>query len=776
MIKKLNLIFLLLCSFILVLAQNRTIDSLEAVLLKHVQRDTARINLLNKIAYELRRTDYEKGHIYACEADSLSDILDYKKGKAESLRMIGRYFRSKGDYTKALEYARKALEINEKIQYKTGIAFSLGDISAVYVIQNNYVNAIDYSQRALKMAEEIGDNTQMSLYLNNLGVIYQNMGDFPKALDYYQTGLKIAEKVNDIYSVNSYYSNIGVVYAAQGNYPHALEYYQKSLKLCEESNDKRGISYAAVNIGEIYTTQENDILAREYYLKSLSLAEETDDKYMILYCTSLLGDIYIRQADYAHALNYLERGMSTSKEVATPSLTSQILSSIGTIHEKKNELDEALVYYQKALKISEEIGEKPPIAKIYMNMGLVYLKKKNYQQALAYSTKSLSIARELELVDIQSKIALQLSDIYEGTGDFKKAYQTFKTYKQLNDSVHNDENLKRITGIEYTYKYEKEKQAAELEQQKKDEVEALKLRRQKIITNSAGIVLLLVCFIAFLLFRNYRQQKKAYSALKATQSQLIQSEKMASLGELTAGIAHEIQNPLNFVNNFAEVSNQLVDEMKKELLGGNTEEAVELADEIIQNLGRISQHGKRADSIVKGMLHHSWAGSGHKEPTDINALADEFLRLTYHGLMAKDDALNVKIETFYDEALSGNKGKIQVIQQEIGRVIRNLLSNAFYAVIEKNKQQPEGYYPVVSLTTKKQGDKVEIKVKDNGNGIPQKVVRKIFQPFITTKPAGQGTGLGLSISYDIIVHQHHGQITFKTEEGKFTEFHILLPV
>jgi two-component system, NtrC family, sensor kinase len=776
MIKKINFVILLLCAYFTVLAQNKTIDSLEVVLSKHVQRDTIRINLLNKIAYELRRTDYEKGHRYACEADSLSDILDYKKGKAESLRMIGRYFRSKGDYAKALDYALQALKINEDIRYKSGIAYCLGDISAVYVFQNNYATAIDYSQRALKMAEEIGDNTQMTLYLNNLGVIYQSMGDYPKSLDYYQTGLKIAEKVNDTYSVNTYLSNIGVIYEAQGNYPHALEYYQKSLKLCEDSNDKRMIGTVAANIGEIYTKQGNDMKAREYYLKSLSLAEETDDKYMILYCTSLLGDIYIRQADYTHALSYLERGMSTSKEGATPSLTSKILTSIGTVHEKQNKLSEALEYYQKALKISEEIGEKPPIAKIYMNMGTVYLKKKNYQQALAYSYKSLAIAEELKLMDIQSKIALQLSDIYEATGDFRRAYETYKTYKQLNDSVFNTENTKKMTGIEYTYKYEKEKQAAELEQLKKDEMEALKLRRQKIITNSAGIVLLLVCFIAFLLFRNYRQQKKAFSALKATQSQLIQSEKMASLGELTAGIAHEIQNPLNFINNFSEVSDQLAAEMKDEIINGNIEGAVAIADDIKLNLQKINQHGKRADGIVKGMFQHSRAGSGRKELIDINALVDEFVRLTYNGIKAKDDKFNITVETFFDETLSGNKGKIAVVPQEMGMVIRNLLSNAFWAVTEKQKKNTPGYEPKVTVTTKRNAKTTEIIVKDNGVGIPQKILDKIFQPFFSTKPTGQGTGLGLSLSYDIVTKVHSGSVNVETKEGEYSAFIIQIPV
>ncbi len=263
--------------------------------------------------------------------------------------------------------------------------------------------------------------------------------------------------------------------------------------------------------------------------------------------------------------------------------------------------------------------------------------------------------------------------------------------------------------------------------------------------------------------------QKSLSELKSTQSQLIQSEKMASLGELTAGIAHEIQNPLNFVNNFSEVSKELLDEMKTELDNGNAEDAKDIANDVIQNLEKINHHGKRADAIVKGMLQHSRTSSGKKEPTDINALVDEYLRLSYHGLRAKDKSFNADFKTDFDESI----GEINIIPQDIGRVLLNLYNNAFYAVAEKKKQQPEGYEPTVVVSTKKIGDKISVSVKDNGNGIPQKVVDKIFQPFFTTKPTGQGTGLGLSLSYDI-VKAHSGEIKVETKEGNGTEFTIQL--
>jgi len=267
-----------------------------------------------------------------------------------------------------------------------------------------------------------------------------------------------------------------------------------------------------------------------------------------------------------------------------------------------------------------------------------------------------------------------------------------------------------------------------------------------------------------------KEIEKAYTELKATQSQLIQSEKMASLGELTAGIAHEIQNPLNFVNNFSEVNKELIGEMNAEIDAGNFEEAKALGKNISDNEDKIVFHGKRADGIVKSMLQHSRTSSGKKEPTNINALADEYLRLAYHGLRAKDKSFNASMKTDFDESV----GSINVIGQDLGRVILNLITNAFYAVTERKQQQGEGYEPTVTVSTKRMGKKIEIRVSDNGNGIPQNIVDKIFQPFFTTKPTGQGTGLGLSMSYDIISNAHGGELKVETMPSEGTTFIIIL--
>jgi signal transduction histidine kinase len=262
----------------------------------------------------------------------------------------------------------------------------------------------------------------------------------------------------------------------------------------------------------------------------------------------------------------------------------------------------------------------------------------------------------------------------------------------------------------------------------------------------------------------------ALEELKSTQAQLIQTEKMASLGELTAGIAHEIQNPLNFVNNFSEVSTELVEEIEQEVKTGNAEEILLLTADLKGNLEKIHHHGKRADSIVKGMLEHSRASSGEKQLTDINALVDEYLRLAYHGLRAKDKDFNAILTTDIDK----NIGKVEVVPQEIGRVLLNLFNNAFYAVQQKKQQSNGQYQPEVRVSIQHCNGRIEIKVRDNGTGMPENVKSKIFQPFFTTKPTGEGTGLGLSLSYDIITKGHSGELKVETKKGEFTEFIIIL--
>jgi signal transduction histidine kinase len=409
------------------------------------------------------------------------------------------------------------------------------------------------------------------------------------------------------------------------------------------------------------------------------------------------------------------------------------------------------------------------------SLALDYYGLKNYIKAKEINDQAL-VGFKKHWFDIKTTSDMELlaSQVDSARGDGTGALAHYKEYVSLNEKLKGEEIRKEAQKEKFRNESEKQKS----EQEKKD---AIAKRTRNLQYMAIGAFLLLGIFLLYGYIQKNKDKKrieKAYGELRSTQAQLIQSEKMASLGELTAGIAHEIQNPLNFVNNFSEVSKELLDEMKTELDNGNTADAKDIANDVIKNLEKINHHGKRADAIVKGMLQHSSSGSGKKEPTDINKLTDEYLRLAYHGLRAKDKSFNATMKTDFDESI----GNINIIPQDIGRVVLNLINNAFYIVDEKKKQIGEGYEPTVSISTKKVNGKVEISVKDNGNGIPQKILNKIFQPFFTTKPTGQGTGLGLSLSYDI-VKAHGGELKVETKparagtdgEEEGSEFTIILP-
>jgi signal transduction histidine kinase len=370
-----------------------------------------------------------------------------------------------------------------------------------------------------------------------------------------------------------------------------------------------------------------------------------------------------------------------------------------------------------------------------------------------------------------------IAQAYKLKGNMDSTLKYTEYFHHVKDSIFSRDKDRAVQNIGFN---EKLKQQELISAQNK-----FKSRLQLYVFIAGLLVLLLI--IGILWHNTLEKQKakskieKAYSELKNTQSQLIQSEKMASLGELTAGIAHEIQNPLNFVNNFSEVNSELIDELGEEVDKGNLDEVKIIAKDIRENEQKINFHGKRADAIVKGMLQHSHSSSGVKEPTDINALADEYLRLAYHGLRAKDNSFNATMKTDFDKTI----GKINIIPQDIGRVVLNLITNAFYAVNEKAtsaeasgdaRAEDTKYEPTVTVSTKKESDKFIVSVEDNGNGIPDSVKKKIFQPFFTTKPTGQGTGLGLSMSHDIVTKGHGGVLKVASKEGEGTTFTVALPI
>jgi len=529
-------------------------------------------------------------------------------------------------------------------------------------------------------------------------------------------------------------------------------------------------------LGNLYGKTGNNTESLSSYFKSVKIAASIDDKVGLSFYNGDLGNYYLEANKLDSALFFLNKSLGYSNASGFKLYRGGALRLIGKIYFQKGNLNTAKKYFFESIKTNKEQNNQQYLPYAYISLADLYKSTGKSDSCIYYARLALGDFKNQEDNPGINEAYTTLFAAYKLQGQTDSAFFYLQHSKTLGDSLNEAEKAKISQYLNVGF--DQQLQVQELE---KEKIQVQTRIRTYVML--AGIFIFML--VALLLYRNNRNRKKAnlllqqqkekvesaLHQLKSTQTQLIQSEKMASLGELTAGIAHEIQNPLNFVNNFSEVNTELIDELledrKKEIRDFKNED--ELLKDIKQNLEKINHHGKRADAIVKGMLQHSRSSNAIKEPTDINKLADEYLRLSYHGLRAKDKSFNATMQTDFDESI----GKISIVPQDIGRVLLNLYNNAFYAVNEKSKHQNENYEPTVSISTKKINNKIEVRVKDNGNGIPQKVVDKIFQPFFTTKPTGQGTGLGLSLSYDII-KASGGEIIVETEEGEGSEFIMIL--
>jgi signal transduction histidine kinase len=550
--------------------------------------------------------------------------------------------------------------------------------------------------------------------------------------------------------------------SALGNQAKALQIILEAIKIAEKNHlifEKAQLLYLQAII---HNQMKNYEKALNLCMESKNLLDSIHNITFSALVQTGIGDAFLKLNQPDSALYYCQ--LSYDYQLKETWVKYYSALQLGKIQEKMDHTDLALYLFRQSLSLSDEPNE---LFNSNLAIAQLYQKTGNLDSCIYYGQKSLLIAQKSKFIANIINANLFLSGIYEKT-DIQKALQYSQIAIAYKDSLY---DLANKTAQETFLGFD--------QQERQQEIEAANTQFQNRLRMNAflGITFTLFVIAIFLFWNSRLKQKakrnieKAYDQLKSTQSQLIQSEKMASLGELTAGIAHEIQNPLNFVNNFSEVSSELLSEMKIELENNNKEEAIAIAEDVKQNLEKILHHGKRADGIVKGMLQHSRSSSGSIEPTDINKLADEYFRLAYHGLRAKDKSFNAMLKTDFDERM----GTINAVAQDIGRVVLNLITNAFYAVEEKKKLQLEGYEPTVLVSTKRVDDRVLISVKDNGNGISPKVLDKIFQPFFTTKPTGQGTGLGLSLSYDII-KAHGGDLKVDSQEGEGAEFTISLPV
>jgi two-component system NtrC family sensor kinase len=660
------------------------------------------------------------------------------------------------------------------------------------VLANGQQHLPDSITKALRTAA----NDSLKYKANHEAYLYFEEINTDSALYYDGNCLLLSEKDNKKLATARCLASNGYLLTGKGQYAEALKNLLQAFAIAE---DPRNASNSWFTENGWYTNRKYSpeqtrlfVLALTHHMYAILMRSTRNMQQEIFHFTEArriaasinngsrlmladmnLGRAYLSANKTDSALIFLNEAKEMTLRIGLKKYLGFILMNLGNIAFKKGDVANEKYYYYAGVSSASKERNQTTLTWLYLKLTDLYLVEKQKDSCLYFAKKAF---QSFSTLGIYSGESLNIGTVYQKLYDsYKLRGQTDSAYKYAGLALAAKDKVNNIR-IENLAQFQSLSIKEQLRLQNLDKEKALYQSRIRTYALLAGLGVFLV--IALILYRNNRQKHKANKVLestltnlKTTQTQLIQSEKMASLGELTAGIAHEIQNPLNFVNNFSEVSAELVGEMEEELDKGDVVEAKAIASDVKQNLEKIRHHGKRADAIVKGMLQHSQSGSGAKEPTNINALADEYLRLSYHGLRAKDKSFNADLITYYNEQLP----KVNVIPQDIGRVLLNLFNNAFYAVNQKSKTAMPDYKPEVSITTSAENGQIIIKVKDNGTGIPEAVKEKIMQPFFTTKPTGEGTGLGLSLSYDMVVKGHGGSIQVNSVEGEGSEFIIQLP-
>jgi len=608
----------------------------------------------------------------------------------------------------AQEMAERARAMAEALGYERGRAFALGIIGYTLYMRSEHEQALRPLLEALALTEIHEDETIEANVLSALAMVYVSLGHFEQALSCGLRSLTLHKQQGNRREAAWSHMGLGTSYFEVGDYDRANRNFMEALDLFTELGVVTGEARALTGLGLLYHTRGDQDRAHEFLTRSLGLFRTAGNK---------LGE--------ARALN-----------------------DLGIVYQHREAFDEALACHQESLRLRIETGNRQAECTSLINLGKLHLQRGDVADALLSLEEALTLAHSINAKPRMYQAHQALSEAYEAKGNLTQALFHQKAFHQYKEEVFGEETSAKINHMQVSFEVEKAQQEAEI----------TRLRNVELREKNEQLETLL-------------------QELKAAQVQLIQQEKLASLGQLTAGIAHEIKNPLNFVNNFAALTVELAAELSESLKGERegdrdaAEETDDLLADIGFNAGKIQEHGKRADSIVKSMMLHASGKKGERRPTPLNDLLDEFVNLSYHGMRAQHPDFNVTLERVYDPAV----GHLETVQQDIGRVFINLLNNAFFAVFEKAQHQA-GYAPKVSIQTRREAHGVTIVIRDNGPGIPPEVQARIFEPFFTTKPTGVGTGLGLSLSHEIIAHGHGGTLSMESEPGAGASFTLTLPL
>ncbi|OUJ68383.1 ATP-binding protein [Hymenobacter crusticola] len=656
----------------------------------------------------------------------------------------------------------------------------------------------------------------------------------PQALAVQQQALHLAQRLHDTRGQTAAYLRLSIVYRFQAQFELGRHAAQQAQQLAARLGNRSQQAQSYMQLSRLDLMQGNYAPAIAAALRGLPLAEQANDQQTLGRLQGTLSTIYVQLEDYPTAIPLLHASLKSARQAHDMAVVLASLIDLGVAHDAQKNFPAALRYFQQAREVARQLHNERSESEQEQNMALVYFEQGRYSLARATAWRGYARALaghtvynlpmiQLTLAQVYAKLGQPdsaltfarpsfaqarregdkivlrnvsdlLARLYAQRGDFAAAYRYQGLAVAYKDMLSGEATQRKTTALRYGYELDKKQsQIALLTKSRELQRQQSARQRQQLYLLLAGLVGVAVA--AGLFWRNavLRQRAnrrlgekneeiarqrdaldQALLTLQATQSQLIQKEKMASLGELTAGIAHEIQNPLNFVNNFADVSQELVAELVEAQASSTRTPALEaeLLDDLTQNLHKITQHGQRASNIVRGMLEHSRPSTGERQPTAVNALAEEYVRLAYQGLRTKDSSFQAELST----DLAADLPLVAAVPGDLGRVLLNLLTNAFYAVQQRQQTGEAGYVPTVRVRTLRRGPQVEIQVQDNGTGMRPEVQAKVFQPFFTTKPTGEGTGLGLSLSYDLITQGHGGTLTVASELGQGSTFTISLPV
>jgi two-component system, NtrC family, sensor kinase len=703
------------------MSQTNDIDSLKQALTRlktapGFEKDTNYIKTLSELGFQLLYINPDSTKIIADQTITLSKKINFPKGEVDGLKNLGAVTNVQGNYNQALSIFDEALLIGEKANYPFGSA-------GVY---------------------------------QNKGMVYFNLGKYPESLESFYAALRLREQIADSIGISSSINGIGTIYFMQGKYEEALEFYLKALTIAEKFNFNTGVEAFAANIGEVMVQLKRYEEALEYLLKSEKITALTGNMETMAFIQFLLGTAYLQQGDFENST-------------------------------------QAFLYCNQ---LAKDLGSQEYLGRSLLGLARVSLAEGNIRKSESYSRELLDIATQIGYHELLRDGSEILSKILEDQGNDRQSLFYFKMFKQYADSINNQDTERRAAILAAEYEYAQKEILLKSEQEKKELEYQKRTNFQRWVIFSVFAALISSIIISLISYRNRKKEEytnhllhtkneeiilqkqgleEALSNLKSTQAQLIQQEKLASLGQLTAGIAHEIKNPLNFVNNFSEVSIEMIEEViDSRLKTQDTRpktEADEIEDEILEdikaNLEKIHEHGSRANGIVTSMLQHSRGGSGKKEPTDLNSMIKEYVNLSFHGMRAGKNPIEVEIALELDDTIK----EIPLVREDFTRVIINLCNNAFDAIRSKvdltgfkNLSGLEPYHPKLTVRTKSEKDRVLIAVEDNGPGIPDEIKDKILQPFFTTKKGTEGTGLGLSITHDII-KAHGGHLSMESILG-----------